>query len=156
MKSDVILLADVFEKFVKVSIKENGINSLYCVSLPGYTCQCALKNTDNNIQTLQGKNLILLLENKIKGGISSVMANRYVKSDGNEKIIDLFIDATKLYCHSMSQMLLYDEILMWHGHPDLYMKQIEENIITPNDSDIGYFNEVDIKYPVKMKQKTKN
>ena len=38
-KSDVILLPDVFEKFVKVSTEEYGINPLYCVSLPGYTYQ---------------------------------------------------------------------------------------------------------------------
>ena len=31
------------------------------------------------------------------------------------------MDATNLYGHSMSQMLPYDEIKMWHGHPDLYM-----------------------------------
>ena len=34
-KSDVILLADVFEKFVKVSTKECKINTLYCVSVLG-------------------------------------------------------------------------------------------------------------------------
>ena len=34
-KTDVILLADVFEKFVKVSTKEYKINPFYCVSLPG-------------------------------------------------------------------------------------------------------------------------
>ena len=45
-KSDVILLAHVIEKFVKVSFEEYGINLLYCVSLPGYTYQCALKYTD--------------------------------------------------------------------------------------------------------------
>ena len=28
------------------------------------------------------------------------------------------MDATNLYGHSMSQMLPYDEIEMWHGHPD--------------------------------------
>ena len=37
LKSDVILLADVFEKFIKLSIKDFDINPLYCVSLPGYT-----------------------------------------------------------------------------------------------------------------------
>ena len=37
LKNDIILLADVFEKFVKVSKKEYGINPLYCVSLLGYT-----------------------------------------------------------------------------------------------------------------------
>ena len=36
-KSDVILLADAIEKFVKVSFEEHGLISLYCVSLPGYT-----------------------------------------------------------------------------------------------------------------------
>ena len=61
-----VLLADVFEKFVKVSTKEYGTNPLYCTSLLGYTYQCALKHTDFNLQTLQDKDLILLLENKIR------------------------------------------------------------------------------------------
>ena len=61
-KSDVILLADVIEKFVKVSFEENGINPLYCESLPGYTYQCALNYTDIKLQTLQDKDLILLIE----------------------------------------------------------------------------------------------
>ena len=108
LKSDVILLADVFEKFVKVSTEEYGINPLHCVSLPGYTYQCALKYTDIKLQTLQDKDLILTLENNIRGGISSVMGDRYVKSDDNKKII--YMDATILYGHSMSQMLPYDEI----------------------------------------------
>ena len=118
-KSDVILLADVFEKFVKVSTEEYKINPLYCVSLPGYTYQCALKNTDSKLQALQDKDLILLIENNIRGGISSVMGDRYVKSDENKKII--YADANNLYGHSMSQFLPYDEIELWHGHPDLYM-----------------------------------
>ena len=37
LKSDVILLADVFEKFIKDSKHEFVINPLYCVSLPGCT-----------------------------------------------------------------------------------------------------------------------
>ena len=86
-QSDVILLADVTEKFVKVSFEEYGINPLYCVSLPCYTYQCALKYTDIKLQTLQDKDLILFIENSIRGGMSSVMGDRYVKSDGNKKIL---------------------------------------------------------------------
>ena len=152
-KSDVILLADVFEKFVKVSTEEYKINPLYCVSLPGYTYQCALKYTNIKLQTLQDKDLILLIENNIRGGISSVMGNRYVKSDENYKII--YADATNLYGHSMSQFLPYDEIEMWHGHPDKYWNWLEEILNTPDDSEIGYFLEVDLKYPDNIKQKTK-
>ena len=99
MKSDVILLVDVFQK----STEEFGNNSLYCVSLPGYTYPSTLKYTDINLQTLQDKDFILTLENNIRGGISSVMGDRYVKSDENKKII--YIDATNLYGHSLSQPL---------------------------------------------------
>ena len=123
-KKDVNLLADVIEKFVKVSFEEYGIHPLYCESLPGYTYQCASNYTDIKPQTLQDKDMILLKENNIHGGKSSVMGVRYVKSDENKKI--LYIDANNLYGHSMSQMLPYDEIEMWHGQPDLYMNKLEE------------------------------
>ena len=45
---------------------------------------------------------------------------------------------------------------MWHGDPDLYMIKLEEILITPDDSDIGYFIEVDFRYPGNIEQKTKN
>ena len=67
LESDLILLADVFEKILEVSTKEYGDNPLYCVSLPGDTYQCALKHTDFRLQTLRGKDLILLVEINIRG-----------------------------------------------------------------------------------------
>ena len=84
LKSEVLLLASVFEKFIEVSVNDSGINPLYCVSLPGYVWQCELKYTGIKLQSLQDKDMILLLENNIRGGISSVMGNRYVKSDENK------------------------------------------------------------------------
>ena len=122
LKGDVSLLVCVFEKFIKVSINEFGINPLYYVSLPGCTWQCGLKYTGMNLQTFQDKDLILTLENNIRGCLSSVMADRYVKSDEIKKI--LYMDATNLHGHSMIQPLPYNEIDMWHGHPDLYMNKI--------------------------------
>ena len=65
----------------------------------------------------------------------------------------MYIDATILYGHSMSQMLPYDEIEMWHGHPDLFMIKPEETLNTPDDSDIRYFIEVDLNYPDEKEQK---
>ena len=147
LKSDVLLLACVFEKFIKVSINEFKINPLYCVSLPGYTWQCGLKYTGINLQTLQDKDMILLLENNIRGGISSVMGDRYIKSDENKKI--LYVDANNLYGHSMSQYLPYDEIKF-----DNFVK-LEDIINTPDDNDIGYFVEVDLKYPDNIKTENK-
>ena len=91
--------------------------------------------------------MILLLKNNIRGGISSLMAGRYFKSDVNKKI--LFIDANNLYGHSMSQPLPYDE-----NNFDKNVKS-EDNLNTPDDCDIGYFIELDLTYPYNTKKKTK-
>ena len=80
-------LACVFEKFIKLSINEFGITPLCCISLPDFTWQCGLKLTKFNLQTLHDKDLSLTLGNIIRGGISSVMGDRYVKSDENKKIV---------------------------------------------------------------------
>ena len=73
MKTDIILLAGVFEKFIKVSTKEFGGNSLQCVSICSYTLPCWLKYTEFKLESLQDKDMILLIENKIRGGISYKM-----------------------------------------------------------------------------------
>ena len=91
--------------------------------------------------------MILLLKNKIRGGISSVMGDRYIQSDENKKII--YIDANNLYGHSMSQYLPYDEIKFDRD------VRLENILNTPDDSDIGYFIEVDLKYPYDIKDNIK-
>ena len=72
---------------------------------------------------IQDRDLILTSENKIRGSIGSVIGDRYVKSDENEKI--LYMEATNIYSHSMSQPLPYDEIEI-----DKIVK-LEEVLITP-------------------------
>ena len=147
LKSDILLLACVFEKFIKVSVIEFDINPLYCVSLPGYTWQCGLKYTGINLQTLKDKDMILLIENNIRGGISSVVGDRYIKSDENKKI--LYIDANNLYGHSMGEPLPYDEIKF-----DKNVK-LEDILNTPDDNDFGYFVEADLIYPDNKKRENK-
>ena len=82
------------------------------------------------------------------------MGDRYVKSDDNKKI--LHVDGNKYYGWAMSESPLYGESEMWHGHPDLYMKNFGEIINTSDDSDIGYFLETDLRYPENIEEKTKN
>ena len=79
------------------------------------------------------------------------MSDRYVISDENKKI--LYIDATNLYGHSMSQLLPFDEIAMWHGDPDKYWNWLIVILNTPDDNEIGYFLELDLKYSDNIKEK---
>ena len=148
LKSDVLLLACVFGKFIKISVNEFGISPLNSVSLPGYTWQCGLKYRGIKVRTLQDKDTILLMENNIRDGISSVMGDRGVTSDENEKI--LYVDAKNLYGQSVCQLLSYDEIKF-----DKNVK-LEDILNTPDDSDIGYFIEVDIKYSDNKKKRKQN
>ena len=131
-----------------MSVNEFDINPFYCVSLPGYTWLCGLKYTGTNLQTLQDKDMILTLESNIRGAISSVMGDRYIKSDKNKKV--LYLDANYLYGHSMSEPLPYDEIKFDNN------VNLEDILNTPDDSDLGYFIEADSIYPDNIKEKTKN
>ena len=67
-----------------------------------------MKQTGINVQTLQHKDMILLLEKNIRGGISYTMVDRYVKSNDNKKILSF--DPNNLHGCSMSQPLPYYEI----------------------------------------------
>ena len=119
------------------------------MSLPGYTWACGLKYTNIRLQTLQDKEMTFLLENGIRGGISGVMGDRYVKSDDNNIIV--YVDANNLYGFGMSQPLPYDEIKFETENICL-----EEILNTPDDNDIGYFLEVDLEYPYSIRQKPKH
>ena len=91
--------------------------------------------------------MILLLENNVRGGISSVMGDRYVKSDENKGFC---IKMPNLCMDGLSEDLPYDEIKFDNN------VKLEDIINTPDDSDIGYFSEVDLKYPNNIKHKTRN
>ena len=50
---DVRLLADVFEAFRQVCLREDGLDPVHFVSLPGFTYESALKHTKETIHLLQ-------------------------------------------------------------------------------------------------------
>ena len=135
------------KNLLKITTKEFGINPLKWVSLSGYTYQWGLKYTDIILKTIQDRDLILTIGNIIRVGISSILGDEYEKPDDNKKI--LYIDASNLYGWAMSQSFPYGEI-KFDGNVKL-----EKILNTSDDSDIGYFIEVGLKYPSIIKSKTK-
>ena len=158
LKMDVLQVADVFENFVESSTREYKINPLYSYSLPGYTWKAGLKLTNIELDFIKCKELLLLLENNIRGGISSVMGDRHVQSDENKQI--LYIDANNLYGWAMSQYLPtgdFKKIKLCCEYDSVLMNEIKEDIFnTPDDNEYGFFIECDLEYPVEIKEKTKN
>ena len=153
LKMDVLQLADVNENFVKSSTREYKINPLYSYSLPGYTWKAGLKLTNIKLDYIKCKELLLLLENNIRGGISSVMGNRHVQSDENKQI--LYIDANNLYGWAMSQYLPIGEFEKLNFPEEYELEQIVEDLrFIPDDNEYGFFIECDLLYPAEIKEKT--
>ena len=158
-KTDVLQLADVFENFVEKCTLMYGNNPLYSYSAPGYTWKAGLKLTNVKLDFTHSKELLLLLEINIRGGISSVMGDRHVQSDENKQI--LYIDANLLYGWAMSQYLPTGEFenisfLNTEGQQSCkyLLDQIEEDLLEiPDDNEYGFFIECDLEYPVKIKEK---
>ena len=174
LKMDVLQLADVFENFLESFPREYNIIPFYSYSLPGYTWKAGLKLTNIKLDFIKDKDLLLLLlllENNIQGGISSVMGDRFVESNENKQI--LYIVANNLYGWAMSQNFLTGDFkkiqLCCPSVPflentestlcdDLELcDKIKEDILsTPDDNEYGYFIECDLEYPVEIKEKTEN
>ena len=97
--------------------------------------------------------MLLLLENKIRGGISSVMDDRHVVSDVNKQI--LYIDANNLYGCAMSQYLPtceFEKTFLPNNYP---LDQIVEYLSQlPVDNESGFSMECHLEYPVEIKRTT--
>ena len=132
----------MFEKFLKVSSNEFGTYLLYSMSLLSYTWQYGRKKTDIKIQIHQDKESILSIENTFQGGISLVMGARSTKSHINKKM--LLIDALKFNGYAMSESLPSDQLNFERN------VTLNDILNTSDDSDIGYFVEVDLKNPRNM------
>ena len=88
--------------------------------------KAGLKLTNIKLDFIKDKHLLLLLENNIRGGISSVMGDRFVESNENKQI--LYIDANILYGWAMSQYLPTGTFEKLYFPQQYELDQIVENL----------------------------
>ena len=70
--SDVLLLADVFENFLKTAMATYGLDHAHYLSLPGYSWDALLRCTNVSLQLLTEPNMYLFIEKGLRGVISMV------------------------------------------------------------------------------------
>jgi hypothetical protein len=151
LKSDVMLLADCFEKVRDFIMKNYMLGPCHCYSVPGLTWQAGLKFTGTKLDLLDNIDDILFFEKAIRGGISGVMGSRYAKADDEYKL--LYVDANNLYGWAMAEMMPLKNFKSYIPDKELTKEEI---FSIPDDSWIGYFLEVDLDYPENIKFKTIN
>ena len=69
VQSDTLLLADVFENFRDMCLKEYELDPAHFLSLPELAWQACLKKTNVELDLLTDYNMLLMVEEGIRGGI---------------------------------------------------------------------------------------
>ena len=152
-KADVILLADIFQKFIKVAISEFGINPLYHISSPGTTWSNGLKYTKAELELIKNVDLFQMFESGIRGGLSGIFGDRYIKSDNNTVI--LHVDMNNLYGFAMLMYLPTGNFKIYENN-SITQSFVNKFLNTDDCSNTGYVLIVDLIYPVNIKYKSKN
>ena len=149
LQKDVLLLVDVFEKFIDMCLKYYGLDPCHYFSSPGLSWDAMLKMTGIELEKISDIDKYLFIEKGLRGGISYI-AERYAKAN-NKYLNDYdpkkpstfitYLDMNNLYGWRMSEYLPY-EGLKW-------LKKIDKfDIMSINDKNpIGYILEVDLEYP---------
>ncbi|XP_060855499.1 uncharacterized protein LOC132933203 [Metopolophium dirhodum] len=158
LKTDVTILADVFENFRDICLSTLRIDPAHYMTAPGFAFDCMLKYTKVKLERLKDYNMLLYFEKSIRGGICQ-STKRYAKANipniegldynSNEPITWItYLDCVNLYGKSMLTELPFKDF-EWVDDLDIDVTKISE------DSEVGYILEVDIEYP-KHLHKTHN
>ncbi|XP_050507853.1 uncharacterized protein LOC126885339 [Diabrotica virgifera virgifera] len=148
LKTDIVLLADVFETFRKKCFITYGLDPAWYYTMPGYSWDCMLKYVGCNLELLRDVDMILFMEKAIRGGIS-VCSGRM--SEANNKYMSnydpaqpskylMYFDVNNLYGWAMGEPLPYGGF-EWMDAKDIDVMSV------PDDSPVGYMLQVDLDYP---------
>ena len=151
VQSDTAQLADVFENFRTVCLKDYELDPSYFVSTPGLALEAMLKMTKTKLELLADIGMALMVENSIKGGLTQVVGkyrvanNKYLTDyDKTQKSTYLqYFDANNLYGYAVIKKLPLDRF-KW-SDPKSYTSEFIK-YYKDEKCNKGYLLEVDIEY----------
>ena len=104
LKKDVLLLADIFEKFIDTCLKFYGLDPCHYFSSPGLSWDAMLKMTGVKLEKISDIDKYLFIEKGLRGGISYIAkkiakANKYMKNYDPKKLSKYisYLDRNNLY-----------------------------------------------------------
>ena len=168
LKSDVLLLADVFENFRKTCLKHYNLDPAHYYTSPGLAWDACLKETKQQLQLLTDYDMLMMFERGIRGGISHISKryseanNKFMKDYDHSKETKFiqYLDANNLYGWAMTQSLpTHGFKWMKNVTKETVMDIIEranhsmtdpKNVafgLSKNLFKRGYIFEVDLEYP---------
>ena len=152
VSSDTALLSDVFENFRDKCLAIGKLDPVYYLSAPAFSWHSGLKMTGQTLELLTDKNMLLLFEKGIRGGICNAICKyakankKYMKNyDSSKKSTYLmYVDANNLYGYAMCNKLPTGNF-KWVEDLSIFTKDFIKNY--SEDNNTGYLLVVDVKYP---------
>ena len=148
LKSDILLLADVFENFRKACQQYYELDPAHYFTSPGLSWDAMLKMTNIELELLSDVDMFQFFEKGMRGGISYITNrygkanNKYMKNYNPEEVSKyiMYLDANNLYGWAMSQYLPTGGFK--------WLTEEEVDLFKYNDeSEKGLVLEVDLEYP---------
>ncbi|GFY22677.1 uncharacterized protein TNCV_2179381 [Trichonephila clavipes] len=156
VKTDVLLLTDVFENFRKICMQTYKLDPCWYFTTPALSWDAMLLHTKVAIERFTDYDMLLFIEKGVRGGVSqccnryAIANNRYMSNFNKDDEIKylMYLDANNLYGYAMSKYLPLKDFV-WSDN-DL----TEQDILNLSDeSDVGYILEVDLEYPSDLHDK---
>ncbi|XP_031632653.1 uncharacterized protein LOC116346631 [Contarinia nasturtii] len=169
LKTDVLLLADVFENFRNTCHATYSLDPAHYFSAPGLSFDAMLKYTGVSIELFTDIDMLMFAERGIRGGVSQIN-KRYAKANNTymgeefdpskESSYIMYLDANNLYGYAMSQCLpigeyqwLSEHVIEQNFNTLDYQKNESSILNLKDESDMGYIFEVDLHYPSNLHEK---
>ena len=152
LKTDVLLLADVFENFRNTIYGVHRLDPLHFITLPSLAWTTALKRTGAKLDLITDPDMYLMIENNMRGGIATIshrhaVANNPAMNDeydpSKPHSFITYLDANNLYGTAMSEPLPTGGF----GFLDDEQMAAFDVMSIPKNSDSGYIVECDLEYP---------
>jgi len=151
LKSDILLLADVFENFRKACQQYYELDPAHYFTTPGLSWDAMLKMTNTELELMSDVDMFQFIEKGMRGGISYI-ANRYGKANNkymkeyDEKASSkyiMYLDANNLYGWAMSQYLPTGGF-KWLSEKEVNLSKFDDEF------EKGLILEVDLEYPKEL------
>ena len=115
LKTDVLLLADVFEKFIGTCLEYYRLDPCHCFSSPRLNWDAMPKVTKVEFELIEDIGKHLFVQKEMKGGIFYIARrcskenNKYMKSNDPDKPSNYitYLDVNNLYGQTMSKYFPY-------------------------------------------------
>ena len=154
LRTDVVLLANVFEAFTDTCLKHYSLDLGHFYTAPGLTWKACLRKTGVRLELLTDPDMLLMFEKGIRGGITQAV-HRYTSANNKYMMMgDLYdpnkessylqyLDTNNLYGWAMSQPLPTSKF-KW---VDIKPSQISALTVSKIK---GYLLKVDVRYSTEL------